>query len=745
MKNINTDIQASNRIISIINNSKEQYERILNELENVYVVINDKLEVLDANLRFSSIREGNFFRADVLSYFHPSSSSILQQEIASVVSSKKTSTVELKTIDGRSYLMVISILSINRVEEGTTLKLIGADITELREREGLIMDVFRSVTLGLVMVDTGNLILDGFSQYTKIILEESDLVGKDIFQALIDRNLQKYSAAETKAIADLRAMKPPISKDIFSTLILSLPKMFEIRSNLRSSGKRVVQVGYEPIIEDGIVIKYLMMLQDMSDFMDMNPATLNDDLGKMHKTFDFDPETLSAIFEDVVAMLERVPVKFSGEVSDEIKGVFHSIKGMLRIIGINYLAGLVHQTEEIIKDSGGKIVLHETQPWLDFLSDWNHLHQIYKLCFERLNPAEEAEVKSENPKQQLPKFFQFFGHHSLLSPFYSSSGLSLESSDELRAFCSKSIEKNSIDFGLDVSPILEVDSILLSSTVVRAIKSSLVHFINNSFAHGFAESGQSQSSIQLRIREEEKSIIVDYFDNGSGINVSKLREKLKQTIPAEAIDKLSDVEVANNIFKAGISTKDTVNEVAGRGIGLSGAITDMNLYGGKIELLKFIGGIHFRITSPLLEGQLKSHELVSSTTIQALVEAYFPETTKRENNFHGIFLVPYPEALHLALVKLSERNPNIKVLQLSSDGDAGNQPPLDEVAYLLWLNGISLLSTEACDGLSLSFGKNVCPEVNIATENRSALHLSQKDLIANRLAECKAYIKIYGV
>ena len=48
MKNLNQDIQASEKILSILKTSKQQSDNILNDLDNIFLVINQKNEILKA-------------------------------------------------------------------------------------------------------------------------------------------------------------------------------------------------------------------------------------------------------------------------------------------------------------------------------------------------------------------------------------------------------------------------------------------------------------------------------------------------------------------------------------------------------------------------------------------------------------------------------------------------------------------------------------------------------------------------
>jgi hypothetical protein len=693
LKNVNSDIQASNRIISIINNSKEQYEKILNELENAYVVINDKYQILDANKKFAEISQDFFLRRDLFAYVYPGSVNILKQEIDTVLNSGKPTSVELKLYNGRSFLFTVSPLEVSRGEEGKVLKLLGTDITELREREGLIMDVFRTVSVGLLIVGSDNKILPGYSNFTKIILENSQLTGESVFELFFDKSVKKFTPDELEAIEGLKSFGGKMSKEEFSVCILNAPKMIEIPSNLRVNGKRIVQVTYEAIVEDNAVVRFLVILQDMSDYIDLNPPTFHDDVAKMVKLFDTDVESLMAIMEDVDSMVSRIKLPMT-EINDEHKGIFHSVKGMLRMIGLNYMGGTIHHLEDEIKRAGGGLPPTFESVWSPFVVKWTKLLQIYHATEVKKDDSSKADVGVDEHAtdyavaQRLLEQSPSVSTHPVFSSVLTSHYSELQSGKELLNFCLKLMEKNSIDFGFAVVPNMTSDPVFFSGPVFTALKSSLIHFINNSFAHGFSDPNKINYHISLKIKRSADGVTLDYTDNGSGVNVAKVREKLKASGEKD-VDKLTDDQVATKIFLSGISTKDEVNEIAGRGVGLSGALLEIERSRGSIKLENFTGGVHFNISVPMLDSQYQCPLIVTAPVIEQLFKVHFADHFDVTEGFSGIYQLKYPKALHQALQAFKAvEGLKIKLNSKASGKESNAFPGQESSQILLQLNQI---------------------------------------------------------
>ena len=729
MKNLNTDIQASNRIISIINNSKDQYDRILDELESAYVIINDKFEIIEANKQFAKIKNQPFFRDDVLSYFHSGSTEQLRVGILNVIETNQPVTIELKTYNGRSYLFIIALLPVRRTEEGVVLKLLGADITELREREGLILDVFRTVSVGLVLINSENKIISGYSNFTKIILENSNLDGADVFDVFFDKNLKKFNAEEQRSMSDLRDFSGK-DKNYFTAATFNVPKLFEIPSMLRIGGKRVIQATLEPIEEEGVVNRYLMILQDMSEFVNLNPLTITDDLAKMVKMIEHDPESLIATLEDVDSMMERGPEHIGTDITEELKGILHSVKGMLRMIGVSYLGGLIHTLESEIKlMQEGKPVDHDLT-WQKFIVEYAKFKQVYTVAISQDGAPGSTQVvddKLVNVMTHLNKASSEIGSHLFLSPVIGLDKGTFSDISELGNFSHKLIEKNSNDMGFSAKPVMELQQFWLSDVSLSPIKSAIVHLINNSFAHGFSGLENTNNlEISLTSWVDDGVLVLDYKDNGVGVNTKKIREKLIAANPEKKadIEKQTDEESANFVFSSGVSTKDEVDELSGRGVGLSSAQFEIERLGGSLKLVNFRKGCHFQIKLPLVDIALENYCVVGADVVKKAIEIYWPDFSgKFKQPLKGLFSFRYPALFFKAFDALHEKiHPAVTFEFSEKPLNMAPHSTITKPYYLFGLNGIQISYDSSSNKLSFYFANNM------AAKNKLNFTLNLKDI-----------------
>ena len=149
----------------------------------------------------------------------------------------------------------------------------------------------------------------------------------------------------------------------------------------------------------------------------------------------------------------------------------------------------------------------------------------------------------------------------------------------------------------------------LDRQVLELIKDPLTHMVRNSADHGLEDTegriaaGKSETGVvKLNAYHEGGHIIIEITDDGRGLNIEKIRDKaIMNGLATEAeMDNLTDQQIAQFIFKAGLSTAEKVTSVSGRGVGMDVVRTNIEKIGGTVELKTWPGkGSTFTIKIPL--------------------------------------------------------------------------------------------------------------------------------------------------
>ncbi len=149
----------------------------------------------------------------------------------------------------------------------------------------------------------------------------------------------------------------------------------------------------------------------------------------------------------------------------------------------------------------------------------------------------------------------------------------------------------------------------LDRQVLELIKDPLTHMVRNSADHGLEMPADRMMAgkpevgvISLNAYHEGGHIIIEIADDGKGLNIDRIRQKvLENGLATEGeIDGMTDQQVSQFIFRAGFSTAQQVTSVSGRGVGMDVVRTNIEKIGGTIELKTQQGrGTTFVIKIPL--------------------------------------------------------------------------------------------------------------------------------------------------
>ncbi|HWI38679.1 MAG TPA: Hpt domain-containing protein [Burkholderiales bacterium] len=156
---------------------------------------------------------------------------------------------------------------------------------------------------------------------------------------------------------------------------------------------------------------------------------------------------------------------------------------------------------------------------------------------------------------------------------------------------------------------LEIDGaqVELDRSVLERIAAPLEHLIRNALAHGIedpaarAAAGKAEAGrIAIALRQDANQIVIVIADDGRGINYQRLRQKAIEKGLVAADQALSEEEASQLLFLSGLSTAESVTELAGRGVGMDVVKTEISGIGGRIEVATSHGrGATFTIYLPL--------------------------------------------------------------------------------------------------------------------------------------------------
>ncbi len=155
----------------------------------------------------------------------------------------------------------------------------------------------------------------------------------------------------------------------------------------------------------------------------------------------------------------------------------------------------------------------------------------------------------------------------------------------------KSVRDLSIELEKEVDLKIKGRSIKVEKKIFDQLSSILIHIIRNAIDHGIEfpeeriKSGKNKrGKLTIEAYARRGKIYIEIRDDGRGINWKKLRKKAEKIGLKEKGEDLSPEELKDLLFYSGVSTKDEITEISGRGVGLDVVYSIVKKLSGNIEL-----------------------------------------------------------------------------------------------------------------------------------------------------------------
>jgi two-component system chemotaxis sensor kinase CheA len=181
--------------------------------------------------------------------------------------------------------------------------------------------------------------------------------------------------------------------------------------------------------------------------------------------------------------------------------------------------------------------------------------------------------------------------------------------DALFSALPRMVRDTAAEVGKQVNLVIEGADVELDREMIEMMRDPLVHIIRNSIDHGIENAADRRAAgkreagrLIVSARQSGNQIIIEVADDGRGIDTDKLVRKMSASGESRGRDltSLSERAKLDLIFEPGLSTKDEVTTISGRGVGMDVVRANIEQIGGRIDLANTRGrGLRIMIHVPL--------------------------------------------------------------------------------------------------------------------------------------------------
>jgi two-component system chemotaxis sensor kinase CheA len=295
----------------------------------------------------------------------------------------------------------------------------------------------------------------------------------------------------------------------------------------------------------------------------------------------------------------------------EIKRVVHTLKGNSGIFGLSTVSSLCSDIE---------VEMHETEnlpssPLRGALVDrWSSVETKLEIWLGQQSNNRHIDIDDEDYRTVLRAIREGRPSQEIALQIES---WSLEPMTKRLARIADQVRRLASRMGKgDVHVVAEPNRLRMDQEHWGTFWSSLIHVIRNAVDHGLEtaeerkEAGKTTPpTIALRTFTADTEVVVEIEDNGRGIDWSAIAAKAtKLGLPSASQD-----DLVRAIFADGLSTRDEVTEISGRGVGMSAVMLECQTRGGRVTVSSEPGvGSLFSFWFPLSELHRRAHVRLTS-------------------------------------------------------------------------------------------------------------------------------------
>ncbi|HEY5958113.1 MAG TPA: ATP-binding protein, partial [Polyangiaceae bacterium] len=343
---------------------------------------------------------------------------------------------------------------------------------------------------------------------------------------------------------------------------------------------RTFSCRYLPLSKGSAFDGVLLVIDDITEKLakEREEAEQNE-LMQGFKRLMLDRSGFSAFHREASAMVDGV---CSGNITNpaQLKMTLHTLKGNSAVMGLVVVARLCHTLEDQIGETG--VMSPDTLEELG--ARWAKITE-HIASFAGLDKQRVIEIPQVEYAAMIAKLSSEQTTSDVLNQLLSWQLEPVERAFERLAEQGRALAKR-LGKG-DLTVVIEGNGVRLDPDTWSPFFSSMVHLVRNALDHGIeAATERSESkkpafgTMLLRAEAHGSSMTIEIGDDGRGIDFEAVEKKAK----AAKLPHLTRQDLVSAILAGGLSTKEVVSDVSGRGIGMSAVFQQIEAMEGTIDV-----------------------------------------------------------------------------------------------------------------------------------------------------------------
>ncbi|MFT4174593.1 MAG: HAMP domain-containing protein [Rhodocyclaceae bacterium] len=493
--------------------------------------------------------------------------------------------------------------------------------SQLKQKTNDIQTMLQHIPQGILTITADNKVHHEYSAHLEKILGTHLIAGRDFVELLFaDSDLGPDTLSQIDAVA-----AACIGEDLMNFEFNQHLLVGEVERHMPGGAARTLDFGWSAITDEhGLITRLMLCVRDVTELRKLAAETaeqkrelgiIGEILGISQEKFhEFIAGTLHFI-DDNEALI-RCHAEHDADAVAQLFRNMHTIKGNARTYALHYLTQTVHDAEQTYD------ALRQPRPGIA----WDQAQLIEELMqvralVERYARINEVSLGRKGPgrrgsverylmveKTQIAdtlarlEAVNTTNIHDLIAArdavHKTLRLIGTEPLQETLAGVIDSLPGLARELGKKVPRVVIDDhGFVVRNQVSALLKNVFMHLFRNALDHGIetpqerALSGKDEvGTIELSAHVADGALTLRMADDGRGLSLVRIREKAEELGFIARGETITDEALAQQIFRPGFSTADTVTEVSGRGVGMDAVQDFLKREHGQIEI-RFVDGV----------------------------------------------------------------------------------------------------------------------------------------------------------
>jgi len=148
----------------------------------------------------------------------------------------------------------------------------------------------------------------------------------------------------------------------------------------------------------------------------------------------------------------------------------------------------------------------------------------------------------------------------------------------------------------------------LDRRILESLRGPLVHLVRNAVDHGIespevreGRGKHREGALVIRVEQQGNMLFIEVSDDGGGLDNARIKQVAieRNIVPTAEAEAMLPAQLHQLIFRNGFSTRGTVTEVSGRGVGMDVVRNEVQALQGHVEVQSTPGqGSRFLLSLP---------------------------------------------------------------------------------------------------------------------------------------------------